>query len=333
MVKGCIHFVAYSLAIFTMCVAMALPNTKSTASLRVGLNPWIGNGLFYIAKEKGFFEREKLNVDFIKYNDGAIAKQLLSTSKIDMIPTTPETVLVLADAGIGVKVVGILNTSKGADGIIANRDIKNLTDLRDKTIAFEIGSSSHLLLSYFLAQENLSLKDVKPINLSAAESATAFVAHKVDAAVTWEPWLSKAATRKGGHVLIDSKALELFPDFYIFRENIVKEQPTAIKALLRALFASLTFIQEHPKEGIQIIARNFNLTPDETKAQLKTLKWLDYQKNILYFSSRKKPNAEQVLQDASHLWFKLGIIKQHIDAKKLIDATLLRTLYITHTRV
>lgn len=322
----------YCAAVLTACfmqnAAMAVPaKTGSSSSLKVGLNPWIGNGLFYIAKEKGFFDREKLEVELIKYNDGAIAKQLLSAAKIDMIPTTPETVLVLEDAGVKVKVVGILNTSKGADGIVAIEEIKNISDLKDKTVAFEVGSSSHLLLSHFLEQKGLTLKDIKPHNLSASDSGAAFVAGKVDAAVTWEPWLSKGTERKGGHILVDSKSMEFFPDFYIFRANVVKENPEAVQAMLRALFAATKFINEHPEEGASIIAKNFNLTSDIAKAQLKTLKWLDYKENLYYLASSQKPNAEEVLQEASNLWFKLGIIRHKIQAKELIDASLLKTLY------
>jgi NitT/TauT family transport system substrate-binding protein len=329
--KAFTRFLFYCAVVLTVCLvqnsAIADSRTDSAHSLKVGLNPWIGNGLFYIAKEKGFFDREKLDVELIKYNEGAIAKQLLSAAKIDVIPTTPETVLVLEDAGVKVKVVGILNTSKGADGIIATQKIKSISDLKGKTIAFEEGSSSHLLLSYFLEKNGLTLKDIKPYNLSASDSGAAFISGKVDAAVTWEPWLSKAAERKGGHILIDSRSMELFPDFYIFRANVVQEKPAAIQAMLRALFAAVQFVKEHPSDGVNIIAKNFHLTPSIAEAQLKTLKWLDYKENLHYFTSTKKPNAEQVLQEASNLWFKLGIIRHPIHAKELIDANLLKTLY------
>ena len=196
--------------------------------LSVGLNPWIGTGLFYIAKEKGLFSAENIAVNLVKYDEGGTGKQLLSSGKIDMLATTPETVVVLSDAGVNVKVIGILDSSRGADGIIATKEITKITDLKGKKVAFEVGSSSHLLLSFFLNQNGMTTKDLIVENLSAADAGAAFVEGKVDAAVTWEPRLSNASKRPGGHVLVDSKALDIFPDFYILQAKTVEQRPNEI---------------------------------------------------------------------------------------------------------
>ena len=209
--------------------------------MRIGLNPWIGTRLFYIAKDKGFFDAEKVNVELVKYDDGAVGKQLLNSGHIDMLATTPETVVVLSDAGVKIKVVGILDSSKGADGIIATQEISKLSDLKGKKVAFEVGSSSHLLLSYFLHQKGLTTKDLIVENLSAPDAGAAFVTGKVDAAVTWEPWLSKGKKEPGGHLLIDSKSLNIFPDFYILRAQLWKNIRNDIRAMLRALFTARKF--------------------------------------------------------------------------------------------
>jgi len=313
---------------FAFLMNIPMLSMADNATLRVGLNPWIGNGLFHIAQEKGFFDREKIHVELIKYNDGPIAKQLLASNKIDLIPTTPETPLVLANAGIPIKVIGILNNSEGADGIVSTQEIKTIKDLKDKNIAFEGASSSHLLLSMLLQENGLKLQDIHPKNLSAADSGAAFIAGKVDAAVTWEPWLGNSIKRKGGHILATSSDVALFPDFYIFRAEIVKEQPKTIKAMLRALFSAVDFTQAHPEETASIIAKHYGITPEMAKKQIKTLKWFGYKDNVQYFDKTTPYNAYTVLQNASDLWFKLGIIQKQLDAASLVDDTILKTLYV-----
>src|SRR5262249_30000573 len=57
----------------------------SNHSLKIGLNPWIGTGLFYIAQDKGFFNAEKVHDKLVKYDDGAVGKELLSSGHIDML--------------------------------------------------------------------------------------------------------------------------------------------------------------------------------------------------------------------------------------------------------
>ncbi|MES2121639.1 MAG: ABC transporter substrate-binding protein [Chlamydiota bacterium] len=318
---------AVLLASFTGCSnGNDSKKASSDQSLSVGLNPWIGTGLFYVAKEKGLFSAENINVNLVQYDEGGTGKQLLSSGKIDMLATTPETVIVCSDAGVSVKVVGILDSSRGADGIVATKDITTISDLKGKTVAFEVGSSSHLLLSFFLKQQGLTTKDLVVENLSAADAGAAFVEGKVDAAVTWEPWLSKATQRPGGHILVDSKSLEIFPDFYIFRAAVVEQKPNAIRSMLRALFAARKFTIENPDEALQIMAKNLGITPAEAATEVKTLEWLDYAQNVLYFGPPPS-KAEQLIQDAADLWLELGLIQNKIQARDIVDSTPLKNLY------
>ena len=149
---------------------------SKSATLKIGLNPWIGNGLYFIAQEKGFFEANNINVKLESFDDGAIGKQLLNSGKVDVLPITPETVVIIKDSGLGIKIIGMTVASKGADGIIATRDVQNLTDLRGKKVAFEVGSPSHFLLSYFLDQQNLDTSILDVVNTTAPDAGAAFVA-------------------------------------------------------------------------------------------------------------------------------------------------------------
>jgi len=294
--------------------------------LRIGLNPWIGNGLYYVAKEKGFFEKEHINVALENFDDSAIGKQLLNTDKIDMLPFTPETAVVLADAGVKIKIVGISDSSQGADGVIASKDIKTIADLKGKKVAFEVGSPSHFFLSYFLDQHAMTTNDVAVINQPAPDAGATFVAGKVDAAVTWEPWLSKASERRGGHLLISSKAMTVFPDYFIFREEFIKNHPHEARAFLRAFFNTEKYSRENQDETIKIIAKNFKITEQEVKDQLPTFRWLSFDDNVAHLVALQG-DARQLLQIAGDLWLKLGLIKTKINANDLVDISLLKNLY------
>jgi NitT/TauT family transport system substrate-binding protein len=50
----------------------------------------------------------------------------------------------------------------------------------------------------------MSIEDVEHVNMDQADAGAAFVAERVDAAVTWEPWLSRARDTEHGHVLTDT---------------------------------------------------------------------------------------------------------------------------------
>ena len=301
----------------------AEPITTSQ-SLRIGLNPWIGNGLYYVAKEKGFFEAEKINVQLESFDDGAVGKQLLNTSEIEVLPLTPETAVVLAGAGVKIKIVGMSDSSEGADGIIAAQNIKTISDLRGKKVAFEVGSPSHFFISYLLDKEGLSTNDLTVVNSTAPDAGAAFVVGQVDAAVTWQPWLSKSSERPGGHILANSRVLPIFPDMLIFREEVVKNRPQDVRAMLRAMFAAREWILANQNEAVGIIAKSFNITNQEVVEQLPDFRWLSYEDNVKSFDSGQPNN---LLQKAADLWLKLGLIKTKIDANNLVDGSLLKNLY------
>ena len=303
------------------------PKTKTSAEpMRIGVNPWIGHGLYYVAKEEGFFEKEGITVEIVPVDDSGIGKQLIATNKIEALSFTPETVVILAGASIPMKAVAMTDASEGADGIIVSQDIKDIADLKGKSVAFEIGSPSHFFLSYLLDKRGLTTDDLTVVNTIAPDAGAAFVAGKVDAAVTWEPWLSKASEREGGRLLATSKETPILPAILIFRTEVIQKRPQDIQAVLRALFAAREWILANQGEAVAIIAKNFGITDQEVTEQLPTFRWFSYEDNVSEFTEGGY-SAQNLIQTAGDLWLKLGLIKNKINAKNLVDSSLIKNLY------
>lgn len=74
-------------------------------------------------------------------------------------------------------------------------------------MAVHVGSASQFFLSVLLRDAGLSEKHVQAVNMTHGDAGAAFVAGRVDAAVTWEPWLSKGKAAPHGHMLVDSANL------------------------------------------------------------------------------------------------------------------------------
>jgi NitT/TauT family transport system substrate-binding protein len=295
--------------------------------LKVSFHSWIGNGIYFIAQEKGFWKKEGVNVEMQEVDDNAVSKQLLSSNKVDgIMGWTPETIQILADSGVPMKVVFATDYSDGADGIVSTANIKTLADLKGKTVSFESGSPSHLFLSYLLDQAGIPVTDLKVINQPAADAGAAFVAGKVDAAVTWEPWLTKSKERKGGHVLVSSKDLPILPALPAFRTEVIKNRPQDVQAFMRGVFDAEEYVKSNPDEAYAIIAKGFNLSKQDVVDQIPTFHWLSYQDNINYFSDGSTSLAS-VLNKTGDLWVKLALIKKSTNASSILDDSLLKTLY------
>lgn len=304
------------------------PTPAAPEPLRISFHSWIGNGIYFIAKEKGFWDVEGLKVELQQVDDNAISKQLLSSEKVDgIMGWTPETIQILADAGVPMKVVFATDISDGADGIIAKEGIHTLEDLKGKTLSFESGSPSHLLLSYLLDQKNIPISSITTVNQTASDAGAAFVAGQVDAAVTWEPWLTKARERKGGHVLVSTKNIPILPALPAFRTDVIHNRPEDVKAFMRGVFAAMEYTTSHPDESYEIIAKGYNLSKQEVIDQIPTFHWMNYEDNLTYFSQSSDVSVYSIMNKTGDLWVKLGLIKKSTNAHSIVDDSLLKSLY------
>src|SRR5262249_32475346 len=146
--------------------------------------------------------------------------------------------------------------SNGGDGIVANKDIKSIADLKGKQVAVNEGSVSEFYLNVLLAKANLKESDLKTVNMTAGDAGTAFVSKRVDAAVTWEPWLTKGKATDHGHLLVDSSSTPgLITDVLIAKTSWVGAHSKDAAALVKSWNEAVAYYTAHQDESIEIMAK------------------------------------------------------------------------------
>ena len=229
-----------ALLLFTACAATVLTTaltaaTAEAASLKVAHSTWVGFGPFYVAREKGFFAAEGLDVELIVMEDVKTRLPALAAGRVDVTTTTVDTVLNFYSARRPFRYLFAIDDSKGGDGIVADKDIRAVADLKGKKVAFSEGSVSQFYLSVLLKENGLSLADVEMVNMDAGSAGAAFVARRVQAAVTWEPWLTRGRAGAHGHVLVDSSSSPgLITDVALTTEATLKARTADLRAFYRA---------------------------------------------------------------------------------------------------
>ena len=93
---------------------------------------------------------------------------------------------------------------------------------------------------------------------------------------------------------------------------------------MRSLFAAIDWINANNDEAAEIIGKNFQISPEEVKAQLATIQWLTYDDNIVSFKSGQ---PQDLLQKAGDLWLRLDLIRNPISGTNLVDDSILINLY------
>jgi NitT/TauT family transport system substrate-binding protein len=256
--------------------------TKKMLKATLGVVVWVGYAPLWIASEKGFFKELGLDLTIHVFGTNSEGLSTFQAGKIDgWASVTSENVLLAAN-GKDYRVVMVADQSAGADGILARNSVTHIQDFKDREIAVEQGAISHFFLLEVLKESGLSEQDVKLINTAPDVAATSYQTGKVDIAVSYSPFLEKAAAgQKDGRIIYDSSQIPgKITDQYIFDAKFVKANPEAIAAFVKGVFRGLEFLKTAPQEGLGIAAKRIGITPLELEDSLKRVKLLDAATNL-----------------------------------------------------
>jgi NitT/TauT family transport system substrate-binding protein len=219
-----------------------------------------------------------------------------------------------------------LDDSNGGDGMVAKKEIKTIKDLKGKTVAAQLGAgASYFWLNYVLAQNGMKLSDLKAVDMKAGDAGAAFVAGKVDAAVTWEPWLSRAKETSFGSVLLSSdKTPGIIVDSLAFKPDFLKKRGDDVKKLVAGWNEAVQFAAQNPNEADAIMAKFTGQKPEEFTKEKGGVRFYGEKGNKEYFGTPQKPGLlYTVTQRAADLWSELKLIKTKPKATDLIDGSYL----------
>ena len=294
-------------------------NSKSyDGTVKLGFTTWIGYAPLFVAKEKGLFKKNGAEVDIQIIESAGDIKAAAIAKRIDGFANTIDTVTMAAGAGLDCVQVLALDTSDGGDGIVANSKYKSLKDLKGKQVALDTtGGPSLFYFNYLIDQEGLTMDDFDVKNMSSGDAGSAFAGGSVDAAVTWEPWLSKAKESDFGTVLRSSdEDPGVIADTLCFNKEFIKKYPDTVQAIVDSWFDALDYIKKNPEESYKIMADSQGMTVDDFKEQLNCVTYYDKDKNNEYFGNKE---INEIVKQASDLWVKLKFIDKNIDADSIID--------------
>ena len=215
--------------------------------LRIRYSVWVGYGPLFLAKEKGYFKAENVDVQLVKMEDPKESYQAMGAGRLDGVVSTVDTVIPHLRTGAEFQYVLALDDSAGGDGIVARKEIKSVRDLRGKRVAVQAGSVSQFFLNVLLRDAGLSEKDVQVVNMKPGDAGAAFVAGAVDAAVTWEPWLSNGKSAPHGHMLVDSSQTPgLITDVLVFRREVIEKRAREIQGVVDAWHKAVAYWEKNP---------------------------------------------------------------------------------------
>ncbi len=266
------------------------PNSSGSKPIVSGINNWVGYAGHHVAVGKKFFADEKLNVQDLFFQSVSEEISGFLAGKLDVGWFTAGDAIQMVAKDPSIKIIYLVDYSNGSDGIIG-RGIKTPKDIKGKTIARENILFEKVLLRAYLQKGGLKESDVTIKDMAAADAATAFAAKKVDVAVTYEPYLTKAAKEGGGEVIFSTKDTNLIADVVVAKESFIQSRKTELKAYFKAVDKAVKLVKANDPEALKISAAKLGITAKEVQEQLTGVKLFDLEENRTVAFNKSNPNS------------------------------------------
>jgi len=282
-------------------------------TVRIGTQPWIGYGPWWIAKEQELFEKNGLKVELVDFIEDKEVNAAFASGEMDAANLATHTAIKLFAAGVDLKVALMEDASYEADAVLAPSSVTSIADLKGKKVAYEEGTTSDLLLNYALMNNGMSVADIEPIFMPASDAGATLIADQVDVAVTYEPYISAALAGNPDLKLLYTAAERpgLISDVLAVRGDL---DPQVTEKLLKIWDEALAFYKENPDQAKAIIASNVGSTPEELKTAFDGVKFYDLAENKQMFSGDLMKTLEDVMQVAQAI----GLVTTVPDLSKMV---------------
>ena len=239
--------------------------------LRIAMNPWPGSEFLYLAREKGFFAEEGLNVRLIECASLGDCRVAFENDQVDaMTGTLIEVIQARENSQRSPQVALVTDYSNGGDVILGGAGVNSPADLKGRRVGLELGSLGVFMLARSLELAGVKLSDVKMVACAPDEMQAALTAGTVDAVVTYPP--TSVGIEAGGKVRRIFSSAEIpgeVVDVVAVDAPWLQREPNLCARLASAMQRALDFAHAHPDEAYAIMGRREGLSAAEFEKALK----------------------------------------------------------------
>lgn len=299
---------------------------KTSKQLNVGIVTWVGFAPLFVSVNKGYFKKNGLNVRVSIIEDEASRRSAFVSGQLDLAANTVDALASSAPSGINGVVILKADDSFGADGLIVRKSIPTIHDLKGKKVAFPKGLPSHYFLHEILKDNHMTIKDIIPVYMEASDAGAAFAAGKIDAAVTWEPWLSQGLST--GNILATTKDKPGFiVDVLMASPTSLTSKRTALKLFVEQWFKGLQFIKDNPTETYEIVSSAMKLSVPEVKELLSLVSFADLDANKRFLASEmERGSCSDLFFKATEFWYSEGVISKKSAPNRYCNGALIEDI-------
>ena len=275
-----------SLTLAAPAVAQDAPETEDLVHVSLGTIPIAPLIPAFLAKEKGWFAEEGLEVELRPEPGGQDIVTAVVAGEFDFGFSNQTSLLIARSRGLPVRaiakaVVGSPDVETSWDAVVVAGDspIQGPQDLVGKTVSVNtLNNTPHLVL--LRALENAGIENpqdqISFIEVQFPDAIGAVAQGQVDAAWVVEPFVTVGAFNDARPVM--RPLIETDPSFlmsaYFTSQQLIDERPEVVAGFTRAINRAMEFAAENPDE-VRASFPRFNESASEAVAgQMRLPFWI-----------------------------------------------------------
>lgn len=215
---------------------------------------------FYLAKERGYFADEDIDLTVVKGNGSAdSAKKIELQSAAFGISDTP-TVLTAISKGAELVIVGMVYDKAANNAFFyADSGIETPEDLTGKSVAVPPADSHRVLWPAFAAANGLDEDAISMVNVKPEGKQGIVAARNTDAAfdlyTSYPIWEKALGEGNVGNLLWADYGVDLYGHSYIVHRDLIEQQPDLVERFLRATYQGWRDAQAEPEAAIDAMMK------------------------------------------------------------------------------
>ncbi|MCD6123155.1 MAG: ABC transporter substrate-binding protein [Spirochaetales bacterium] len=212
-----------SVSVITVLVFAACSGVRRDVTVTIGINKWPPCDVWYVSEKLHEPSKEGIKLKLVRYPTWRSNIESFYEGNTDIAHSSYFNLVYYCDKGVKGYLGIAADRVLGADGLVLSSNILDIADLKGKKIGVEVGTDEYFLLYRILKNHSLSLKDVMLVSINSSEGVKYLRSKKVDAVVTYEPYLAEAS--KYGRLAETTFAYpDILQDVLVFSDRIAMDK-------------------------------------------------------------------------------------------------------------
>lgn len=300
------------IGVMTGCSKTVEETTKvsdaNETTLRLGVMGSIDAIPLVIAKEKGYFEQQGINLDLQIFKAAKDRDAALQAKELDGVLADEVAMSIYQNSGINMQITGATN---GVYTLVAGKDsgVNSITDLKGKKMGISERTMMDYLADYIATENGMEAKDIEKIAIPAMPARLeALRNNQIDAAILPAPF-NDIAIADGSKEITKIYNSDIMISSLGFLQEVIDSNPEAVQGFYKAYNEAIEYVNntdiseyedivistvgysEDARGNIVLPEFKLNYLPSEERVQ-SVFDW-SFENKII----DKKLNAKDVIND------------------------------------